>query len=225
MKKLLIFDAFGTLINCGNGSIKSCEKILALQDKDIDPVSFYATWKKIHRRNINNCINTNTFLCEWDIYVLDLKELYELYKIDRPYKEDVKLMFLTQFNRTLFDDVMTTINKLKEKYRVVIGSTADTFPLLVNLKYNDLSVHKVYTSEMIKTYKPDCKFYEYILRLENVAASEAVFIGDSTLDDVIGPSALGITTVLIHRNNNYKDEKAKPDYLIHNLNELLDIEF
>ena len=164
-------------------------------------------------------------MCEWDIYVLDLKELYELYKIDRPYDKDVKLMFLTQFNRTLFDDVMTTINKLKEKYRVVIGSTADTFPLLVNLKYNDLSVHKVYTSEMIKTYKPDSKFYEYILHQENVDASEAVFIGDSTLDDVIGPSALGITTVLIHRNNNYKDEKAKPDYLIHNLNELLDIEF
>lgn len=225
MKKLLIFDIYGTLISTGSGSVDSCKKILALQDQNIDPVIFYSELKQLHRKHVNECIENNTFLCEWDIFENDLKTLYEKYNILRPYKEDIKILLKTQFNRKVFDDVIETINKLKEKFRVVIGSTADTFPLLVNMKFNDLSVHQVYTSEIMKSYKPDIKFYQYILEHENIDAKDAVFIGDSTLDDVIGPQKLGITTVLIYRSNNYKEAKAKPDYIIHSLKELLDIDF
>ena len=32
MKKLLIFDAYGTLLSTGRGSVAACEQILALQD-------------------------------------------------------------------------------------------------------------------------------------------------------------------------------------------------
>ena len=224
MKKLLIFDAYGTLISTGTGSIDSTKKILALQDKDIDPVSFYAKWKMYHRKHLNDSI-TNKFLVEWDIFVLDLECLYKDYQINRNAKEDVKLMLETQFNRKVFEDTVEVINKLKEKYRVVIGSTADTYPLLKNMEDNNLSVHKVYTSEIIKTYKPDKKFYKYILENEKIDASEAIFIGDSLLDDVYGPSQLNITTILIDRKNNIVINDIKPDYVIHSLAELLDISF
>lgn len=53
MKKLLIFDAYGTLLSTGHGSVSACEQILALQDKPIDPVAFYADWKKLHRAHID----------------------------------------------------------------------------------------------------------------------------------------------------------------------------
>lgn len=224
MKKLLIFDAYGTLISTGSGSVDSSRRILALQEKEIDPVIFYSDWKKYHRKHIDESIH-GEFLVEWDIFVKDLKCLYEDYQINRDYKEDVKLMLETQFNRKTFEEVISVINKLKEKYRVVIGSTADTYPLIKNMEDNNLSVHKVYTSEIIKTYKPDTKFYEYILKNEGYKANEAVFIGDSLLDDIFGPSKLGITTVLIDRKNNISIKDVKPDYIINDLNELLEIEF
>ena len=44
--KLIIFDAYGTLISTGTGSLDAVKKILALQDKDIDPQEFYKEWKK-----------------------------------------------------------------------------------------------------------------------------------------------------------------------------------
>lgn len=223
MKKLLIFDAYGTLICTGTGSIDSCKEILSLQEKDIDPVKFYADWKVIHRKHLNDSIN-GPFLKEWDIFENDLKLLYEKYGINRPYKEDVKIMLKTQFNRKVFDDVLETINELKKKYRVVIGSTADTYPLLENLKENNVIVDKVYTSEMIKTYKPDIRFYQYILDNEGVKATEAIFIGDSTQDDVLGPQKLNMKTVLLYRNDNYKTDVVKPDYIIHSLLELLQID-
>ena len=223
MKKLIIFDAYGTLISTGTGSLDSTKKILALQDKDIDPVSFYAEWKKLHKEQIFNCIKTSIFLTEWDIFSLDLKIMYERYNINRPYKEDVKLMLESQFNRRLFDDVKEVIDELKKKYRVVIGSTADTYPLIKNLEDNNLIVDEVYTSEMMKKYKPDLDFYRYILEKEKCAPENSIFIGDTLLDDIKGPKTLGMTTILIDRKENIVINDVKPDYIINNFNELLTI--
>ena len=50
MKRLLIFDAYGTLFSTGNGSIEATRKILSLQDKVIDAATFYKDWKNIHRK-------------------------------------------------------------------------------------------------------------------------------------------------------------------------------
>ena len=36
MKKLLIFDAYGTLISTGNGSIEATKKILVLRPSQLD---------------------------------------------------------------------------------------------------------------------------------------------------------------------------------------------
>ena len=73
MKKLLIFDAYGTLICTGTGSIDSCKEILSLQDKDIDPVKFYADWKVIHRKHLNDSINV---LCPKILSILENNPLY-----------------------------------------------------------------------------------------------------------------------------------------------------
>ncbi len=43
--KLIIFDAYGTLISTGTGSVDAVKKILELQDKDINPQEFYKEWK------------------------------------------------------------------------------------------------------------------------------------------------------------------------------------
>ena len=75
MKKLIILDAFGTVISTANGSVEACEKILALQPREIDAVSFYAEWKKWHRRHLDKA-NEGVFLPERDIYVDDVRELY-----------------------------------------------------------------------------------------------------------------------------------------------------
>ena len=113
--------------------------------------------------------------------------------------------------------------ELRKKYRVVIGSTADTYPLIKNLDYNGLIVDKVYTSEMMKKYKPDLDFYKYILDSEKINSKDVIFVGDTLLDDIKGPQEVGMTTILIDRKNNIVIDKIKPDYLINNFEELLKI--
>ena len=220
MKKLLIFDAYGTLISTGNGSIQATEKILALQDKHIDAKAFYKEWKQYHRRHLDEA-NTEVFLTEADIFTKDLKVLYEAYEIDRPFEMDVQIMLDSLENRIVFPDVNEAIGRLRQRYRVVIGSTTDTFPLLHNLEQNQLTFDAVYTSEMIQKYKPDAGFYQYILRREGCGPEDAVFIGDSLTDDIAGPKRLGIATVWVNRSAKpVASDAVKQDYTASSINEI-----
>ncbi len=226
MKKLLIFDAYGTLLSTGTGSLDATEKILALQDKEISATEFYAEWKKLHRKHLDES-NAGQFVVEAEIFAKDLKCLYAQYEIDRPYEQDVKIMLDSLTGRSAFPEVLEAIANLCKSYRVVIGSTTDTEPLLENLRANHLVVDEVYTSEMIGKYKPARAFYEYILANENCKPEEAVFIGDSLNDDVMGPQSVGITTVLVDRKGKYVASSAKttkPEYVVNNIAEILKVE-
>ena len=95
MKKLLIFDAYGTLISTGTGSLDSTKWILSLPDKEIDPVLFYKKWKEIHRSNFYKANNT-TFKNEWQIFEDDLKELFpeKVYERGEKYFKEFRVLFL-----------------------------------------------------------------------------------------------------------------------------------
>lgn len=224
-KKLLIFDVYGTLISTGNGSIEATGKILALQDKEIDAKEFYSVWKKFHRIHMDKA-NEGVFVAEEEIFIQDLKALYEKYGIERDYHKDVKVMLDSLVGRICFDDVKETLDELKKKYRVVLGSTTDTAPLMTNLKANKLEFDAVYTSEFIRKYKPHRAFYQYILEREAYEAENAVFIGDSLVDDVYGPKQIGLKTVLVDRLEKHTENKTEivPDYVVRDFRELLNLE-
>ena len=220
MKRLLIFDAFGTLISTGNGSVEAARRILSLQEQSIDPVRFCADWKKYHRRHTDWC-NEHYFLPESAVFEKDLQALYEDYAIDRPYEQDVAVMLDTLGQRGPFPETKAVIDKLRSRFRVVIGSTTDTEPLMANLRRCELEVDEVYTSEMLGWYKPAEQFYRAILRLEGCTAEEAVFIGDSLVDDVYGPANIGMDAVLVDRTNKY--DGTQPGAVIADLNGLLEM--
>ncbi len=222
MKKLLIFDAYGTLLSTGRGSIAACEQILSLQSKHIDPVAFYADWKRLHRAHIDHCIS-HGFISEEEIFTRDLAALYGMYGIDRPHGEDVQIMLRSLIGRRVFPEVKETIQLLRQHARVVIGSTSDTAPLLHNLAQNGLAFDAVYTSESLRIYKPAPAFYRAILDAQGCRAEDAAFIGDSPTDDVMGPRAAGLTTVLVDRAGKYTSlpQEKTPDFRISGLDQLL----
>lgn len=204
--KLIIFDAYGTLISTGTGSLDAVKKILALQDKAINPQEFYKEWKKQHRINMDNA-NANLFINEEAIFICDLKQLYLKYDICRDAGSDVNIMLDTLGKRKCFDEILPSIENLRKKYKVVIGSTTDNNPLYQDLERNRLVVDEVYTSEMICKYKPDPEFYHYILRNEKCNKEDAVFVGDSYVDDICGPSKVGMKSILIDRKHHFHCEK------------------
>lgn len=217
MIKAILFDVYGTLISTGSGSVDAARRILEKNNSDIDPNEFYSHWKQLHKRNMR----TGAFISEREIFGMDLRELYEYYRISGDYISDVKIMLDSLYNRTAFDETKAVLEKLSGKYTLIIASNTDTEPLMQNFEYNNLQFDKVFTSELLKCYKPDKQFYRRILDEIACSADEAVFVGDSGEEDVVAPKKVGMTAVWVDRKN--KGGNFGQDYTVGNLSELLDV--
>lgn len=222
--ELIIFDVYGTLISTGTGSLDAVKKILALQEKEINPEDFYKEWKQRHHINMDNA-NAKIFVNEETIFKLDLEQLYLKYDICRDFNQDVNIMLDTLGKRQCFDETLSSIENLRKKYKVVIGSTTDNAPLYQDMERNGLAVDRVYTSEIIHKYKPDPEFYHYILRKEKCSEEEAIFVGDSYVDDVCGPNQVGIKSILIDRKHKFycEENKIKPWKITDSLENVIDL--
>jgi FMN phosphatase YigB (HAD superfamily) len=132
MLKAILFDAYGTLISTGDGSVRAAGEILALNRRtDIEPTAFYGRWKKLHRQHIDS---RAAFLTEEEVFLLDLCQLYREYGLTRDACQDVKVMLDTLGHRTAFPEAGAVLRELGKDYIVAIGSTTDTAPLLMDLE-------------------------------------------------------------------------------------------
>jgi putative hydrolase of the HAD superfamily len=74
--------------------------------------------------------------------------------------------------------------------------------------------------------KPDPAIFHYAARLANVPTGESVYVGDRISRDIVGARKAGYRlAVKIHHNFDHgeDDSGAKPDAVIHQMTELLDI--
>jgi len=219
--KGIIFDAYGTLIDTGDGSIQSVKEILGKNNKDMDAKTFYQRWKYYHKKHIDSL---KTFIKEEDIFLMDLTALYKEYEIAGNPENDVKIMLNTLGKRIAYPETNLVLDALRPKYKLFIGSTSDHAPLMNDIQRNGIQVNKVFTSEYLKVYKPEKEFYQLILDELKMQPEEVIFVGDSLEDDVFGPASLGIKTIWINRKNlKYDPIEFQPLYQIHTLSQLLDV--
>ncbi len=225
MKKAIIFDVYGTLVSTGTGSVDATRKILDKHNIELDAKEVYSNWKKFHRKNLDEVNNTNQFKTEEKIFEQDLKMVYEMYNIHEDYKEDVKIMLDTLGKRKAFDDTKEVLEELSKKYKIYVGSTSDTEPLMQDIKNNNINIFDgIYTSEILEVYKPKKEFYQKILDKISLTSDDVVFVGDSLNDDIFGPQNIGIYSILVDRKNKYTEEnKVKPDIIIKSLTELPEV--
>lgn len=219
MLKTIIFDAYGTLFDTGTGSVDAAGRILDKRGRDdISAAGFYSRWKQIHKIHMDA---DGEFLTEAQIYHLDLKRLYCEYGIDGDADEDINIMLDLQGTRSVFADTAEALETLHEKYMICIGSTTDTDPLMRDIERSGIIIDKVFTSEMMKVYKPKPEFYLTILQSLGIKPDEALFVGDTPDNDVTGPQRVGMKACLINRKGIKYD--VHPDYVITDLRGLYSI--
>ena len=221
MVKGIIFDAYGTLIDTGDGSVQAVKQILKINKKDIDAKLFYQRWKYYHKKHIDSL---KSFIKEEDIFLMDLTVLYKEHEIQGNPENDVKIMLNTLGKRNAYSETNYILNTLRPKYKLFIGSISDHSPLFIDIKRNGIDVDGVFTSEDLKVYKPKKEFYQSILGEIKMRPDEVIFVGDSLVDDVLGPISLGIKAIWINRKNlKYDPTEFQPLYEIHTLGQLLEV--
>lgn len=209
MKKAIIFDVYGTLVSTGTGSVDATRKILEKHRINLDAKEVYSNWKRFHRKNLDEVNSSDIFKTEEKIFEEDLKMVYEMYNINENYVEDVKIMLDTLGKRKAFEETKEVLEILSKEYKIYIGSTTDTEPLIQDLVSNNINIFDgIYTSESLQEYKPKKEFYTKILEQISLNADEVVFVGDSLNDDILGPQNIGIYSVLVDRKDKYNTREC-----------------
>ena len=196
--KTIIFDAFGTLFKITNGgSAKTIMKHITDCGATIDEKAFLEEWKNYYKKHtVGDC----EFKTERDIFISRIQMFYDRYSVSRSAEEDADALLAGAFEREAYPETEEVLNELKKSYQVFIGSNTDNDVLESVMRKNQISVHKVYTSENLRCYKPAGSFFLQILEDNGLSPEEVLFVGDSMTDDVLGPKAVGIKTVWLDRN-------------------------
>ena len=215
--RAIIFDAFGTLFKVtSGGSAKTIMKNITDCGIVLDEKAFLEEWKSYYKKHTSDDYN---FMTERDIFISRIQMFYDRYHVKRNAENDADSLLATAFAREAYPETKDVLHDLMENYLVFIGSNTDNDVLECVMQNNNVTVHKVYTSENLKCYKPSGLFFTQILDDSALSANEVLFVGDSVTDDIMGPKAIGIKTVWIDRDGVGGD--FGQDYTITNLNELI----
>ena len=215
--RAIIFDAFGTLFKVtSGGSAKTIMKNITDCGIVLDEKAFLEEWKSYYKKHTSDDYN---FMTERDIFISRIQMFYDRYHVKRNAENDADSLLATAFAREAYPETKDILHDLMENYLVFIGSNTDNDVLECVMQNNNVTVHKVYTSENLKCYKPSGHFFTQILDDSALSANEVLFVGDSVTDDIMGPKAIGIKTVWIDRDG--VGGNFGQDYTITNLNELI----
>ena len=107
---------------------------------------------------------------------------------------------------------------------IVSNIDDDQFEPLWSQMGLDRYFHATTTSEEARSCKPDPRIYHHALaKAPGLVAEEVVFVGDSPPHDVLGAKRLGMTTVLITSRQGELAPEQRPDHVIREIPELLEI--
>lgn len=218
--KAIIFDAFGTLFKVtSGGSAKTIMKNIIEHGGRVDEKQFLEEWKAYYKEHT---LGNREFMTERDVFISRIQMFYDRFGVTRSAAKDADALLAGAFDREAYPEVKEVLEKLKEKYLVLIGSNTDNDVFESVMKKNEIAVHKVYTSENLKCYKPDRRFFTQILEDNGLSPEDVIFVGDSITDDILGPKEVGMKTVWIDRNG-IGGEKGQ-DFTIHDLSEIFEVE-
>jgi len=212
----IVFDAYGTLIDTADGSIRATEAILRKNRSNLDPEEFYARWKVYHQQIISM---QPVFASEESVFLAGLSQLYRDYSIKGDPAADVQIMLATLGVRKVFADTLPCLHRLRDRFEIVIASNTDTAPFLADLQNNNMAVDKWFTSESLRAYKPDRIFFERMLSRLHRRPHKVVFVGDTLDADVIGPREYGMQSIWLKRK---QKRAAMPD--IHEISTLAELD-
>jgi 2-haloacid dehalogenase len=192
----IAFDAYGTLIDTADGSVRATQQILLKNGCNLDPNEVYTRWKTYHQHSISTL---SAFTSQATIFVTGLSRLHQEYGIAGNPREDVSMMLATLGRRKISSDTLPCLQSLRARFELVIASNTDALPFLADLWNNKLVVDQWLTSESLQAYKPHRAFYERLLGALGRAPQEVVFVGDSLDADVMGPMACGMQGTWLNR--------------------------
>jgi len=223
--KAVIFDYVGTLVNCKSYTMEASRlklyRALVSEGFEMSEDSFVSAYTVAHEkyrkvrygqlREVTNAVWVAEALCNLG------------YKVtaDDPRVKAALNVFFQDFIDTLElrEGAKKLIKQAKAQYKVGLISNFTHAPViyksLKQLKINGF-FNVVVVSEENGWRKPSNRIFQDALNRLKVQACEAVYIGDSPIEDIKGAKEAGLKTVFVPSQFNtlkdLLDNQQKPDY-------------
>lgn len=128
-------------------------------------------------------------------------------------------------------DAKFVLSELKKKYKLYLMSDSDGTLAVKRKKVANSGLRKYFNGvvygDMVKTTKPDKRYYSYLAKKHNVDLNSCIMVGDKPPYDLEPAKKLGMKTIWIKKGRWSKRNNGKVfnyvDYKINNLKELLKI--
>lgn len=212
--KLISFDVFGTLISVRESSYGAFARILAdIGAHGVDVRPFWEFWE---HRNISHYwepYRTYREICE-----LSLEETFSHFGLAGEGRL-IDLYFDSFPHFSLYDDVISTLDRLSRRYRLAIVSNIDDDLLALTPLQRHFDL--ICTAERARGYKPDGTLFRYLIEHAGCTREEILHAGQSQFTDLVGGKPLGLTIAWINRRQIELDSSVpRPDFVLADIQSL-----
>ena len=231
--KAVIFDVYETLVPNGPDLwLGSFSEVCCLQDLSTEPQELWDRWITIERKFRHRRLNEET---------MELSQPFESYEeawndcfrqvflemgLSGDPEEATRLCIQRLGQRPIYPDALPTLDGLYGRLRMGILSNSDASFFYPLLKYHGIGPQfaAVLCSEDARAYKPHPSLFRQLLKRLGVSPEEALQVGDTLREDVLGAKLIGMKTAWVNRSGSPGDPVLpRPDYEVRSLIELLDI--
>ncbi len=229
--KAVIFDVYNTLFDNGHEAwLATFRAICQQQSFPIGHQELYRRWRAMEAETRKGRVNLEApelsppFKPYRAIWEECFERLFEELGLDADPAAANSRVVADLGRRGLYPESLAVVTRLHASFKTAILSNADDSFLKPLLEAMPLPLDVVVSSEAVSAYKPHPVGFQRILEVLQVAPREAVFVGDTVYDDILGAQRVGMRTVLVNWSGTPVDTSlARPDYQVTNLTQLLDL--
>ena len=215
--KACVFDAYGTLFDVNSAAAK-CKKKLGNRWE-----SFANAWRttQLEYTWLRSLMKKHKNF--WEITEDSLDYTMETFKIKKEMRNELLNLYKKLNPYPEVKECLEGLKSKKIKISILSNGTPDLLKGLVESNNIQNYIDDIMSIETVGIYKPDPKVYEMPIKKYGCKPENICFMSSNTWD-VSGGGVFGYNAVWVNRFNKVFDKLSyKPQFVINNLNQLLEI--
>ena len=224
----VIFDVYETLAyNNTELWVETFRDICRTQALLVDPVALYRGWKELEvgfrrtRLNLQEPEKGPPFKSYETAWRDCFAQVFGRLGLTGDPAAASRKAIVDMGARDPYPDAVEALPEIQARWKTGVLSNADEgylYPLLERVGWK---FAVALSSEAVGAYKPLPAAFERVLAEMGVGADEAVYVGDTLYDDILGSRGVGMRSVWINRHGASHDPQMPvPDFEVRSLAEL-----
>ena len=212
----LSLDAYGALLQGGPDTMPQVlVRLLADRGKPVDQVA-HDLWRK----SLHTQYAADPFVAFREVHRRAFNELFTRFGIRGDVDACIDEAFDEYRHVKAYPEVHGVLRELEEDVALAVVSNMDTMVLLDALHNNGLSFTFIVTSEEEQRYKPSRSIFQRAIRYLGLPPENLLHVGDSYIEDVVGPTSVGMGSLLLRRSDASGDPPPKSTPMVSDLRQV-----